>query len=157
MAVPRSLLFDPRPACSIPTAMRRTMTTTTARLTRRRPKLDKVARQSRASALLRTPRLPTVETCPSPMCGCANTPAMPEGLAIDRTSPLNGVVAPFAKQVLVCTGRDDWASRIEDEKEEGFNLAADLKKRFGRGGQHRDVSWAMPTSVDDEGVDNKVS
>jgi hypothetical protein len=64
---------------------------------------------------------------------------MPDGLGIDKTSPLNGVISGYAEQVLVCTGRDDWASKIEEEAS-GDNLAADLKELFGRGGIYRDVS-----------------
>lgn len=68
---------------------------------------------------------------------------MPAGLDIDRTSALNGVMAGYAEQVLVCTGRDDWPSRIEDDNG-GDNLAADLKELLGRGGIYSDVS---PTSL----------
>jgi hypothetical protein len=64
---------------------------------------------------------------------------MPEGLPIDHKSPLNGVMSGYAEQVLVCTGQDDWASRIEEESG-GDNLAADLKELFGRGGTYTDVS-----------------
>lgn len=81
------------------------------------------------------PPFPTVPTCPSPTCGCADTPA---GLDIDHKSPLNGVMTGYAEHVLVCTGQDDWASRIEEENG-GDNLAADLKELFGRGGEYTDV------------------
>jgi hypothetical protein len=64
---------------------------------------------------------------------------MPEGLDIDRKSQLNGVISGYAEQVLVCTGQDDWAPRIEEESG-GDNLAADLKELFGRGGTYSDVS-----------------
>ncbi|KAH6611333.1 Vacuolar amino acid transporter 3, partial [Trichoderma cornu-damae] len=80
---------------------------------------------------------PTVPTCPSPTCACADTPAMPDGLEIDRLSPLEGVMAGYAEHVVVCTGRDDWESRIEEENS-GDNLAADLKELFGRGGKYVD-------------------
>lgn len=79
------------------------------------------------------PPFPVTESCPSPTCGCAATPSMPEGLEIDVKSPLNGVMSGYAEQVLVCTGRDDWPSKIEEESG-GDNLAADLKELFGRGG-----------------------
>lgn len=68
---------------------------------------------------------------------------MPEGLDIDFKSNLNGVISGYAEQVLVCTGRDDWTSRIEDECD-GDNLAADLKELFGRGGRYSDVSAFSP-------------
>jgi hypothetical protein len=63
---------------------------------------------------------------------------MPDGLAIDHTKPLNGTMAPYAEQVLICTGKDDWSSRIEEENA-GDNLAADLKELVGRGGMYSDV------------------
>lgn len=64
---------------------------------------------------------------------------MPDGLEIDHANPLNGVMAGYAEHVVVCTGKDDWPSRIEDENG-GDNLAADLKELFGRGGKYTDVS-----------------
>ncbi len=65
-------------------------------------------------------------------------PALPEGLEIDHSKPLNGSMAPYSEQVLICTGKLDWKSRIEDEND-GDNLAADLKELLGRGGIYRDV------------------
>lgn len=50
-------------------------------------------------------------------------------------------MAPFAEQVLICTGKRDWKSRIEDENG-GDNLAADLKELLGRGGIYSDVRLA---------------
>lgn len=63
---------------------------------------------------------------------------MPEGLEIDHEKSLNGTMAAYAEQVLICTGKDDWMSRIEDENA-GDNLAADIKELLGRGGVYRDV------------------
>ena len=63
---------------------------------------------------------------------------MPEGLEIDHSKPLNGTMAAYAEQVLVCTGKDDWLSRIEEENS-GDNLAADIKELIGRGGVYSDV------------------
>lgn len=65
---------------------------------------------------------------------------MPEGLEIDRSANMNGVMASYAEHVLICTGKDDWTSRIEDD-ESGDNLAADLKELIGRGGVYSDVSF----------------
>ncbi|KAL5327295.1 hypothetical protein ACEPPN_004989 [Leptodophora sp. 'Broadleaf-Isolate-01'] len=64
-------------------------------------------------------------------------PDMPEGLPIDHSKPLNGTMAPYAEQVLICTGKDDWESKIEDENA-GDNLAADIKELMGRGGVFSD-------------------
>lgn len=87
--------------------------------------------------------LNTVPTCPAPTCACAETPAMPEGLPIDQGGKLHGLIASYAQQVLVCTGKDDWPSRIEDDNN-GDNLAADLKELLGRGGTYSDVSCPSP-------------
>jgi len=62
---------------------------------------------------------------------------MPSGLEIDHERPLNGTMASYAEQVLICTGKDDWVSRIEEENS-GDNLAADIKELVGRGGMFSD-------------------
>lgn len=64
---------------------------------------------------------------------------MPEGLDIDHKAQLNGNITSYAEQVLICTGKDDWPSRIEEDNS-GDNLAADLKELIGRGGVFSDVS-----------------
>jgi len=64
---------------------------------------------------------------------------MPEGYPIDHKGNINGLISNYAQQVLICTGKDDWASRIEDDND-GDNLAADLKELVGRGGVFSDVS-----------------
>lgn len=64
---------------------------------------------------------------------------MPEGLEIDHKAPLNGLISNYREHVLICTGKDDWPSRIEEDSS-GDNLAADLKELFGRGGKYSDVS-----------------
>ena len=63
---------------------------------------------------------------------------MPDGLEIDHSKNLNGTMAAYSEQVLICTGKDDWLSRIEEENS-GDNLAADLKELLGRGGVYSDV------------------
>lgn len=67
---------------------------------------------------------------------------MPWGKGIDQDTNLNGMMAAYAEQVLICTGKDDWASRI-DEDNGGDNLAADLKELIGRGGVYSDVSFIL--------------
>lgn len=72
---------------------------------------------------------------------------MPEGLEIDHAKSLNGTMAAYAEQVLVCTGKDHWLSRIEEENS-GDNLAADIKELIGRGGVYSDVCLpSLPCSL----------
>ncbi|KAK1778402.1 Sucrase/ferredoxin-like-domain-containing protein [Copromyces sp. CBS 386.78] len=80
---------------------------------------------------------PTIDTCPSPTCSCAPTPSFPEGFEIDHTTPLNGLMPAHAQQVLICTGKDDWPSKIEDDND-GQNHAAMLRDLIGRGGPYSD-------------------
>lgn len=68
---------------------------------------------------------------------------MPEGFPIDHSRPLNGTMVAYAEQVLICTGKPDWTSRIEDD-DSGDNLAADIKELMGRGGTYSDVLSALP-------------
>ncbi|KAI0100060.1 Sucraseferredoxin-like protein [Nemania sp. FL0031] len=100
-----------------------------------RPRFKRARLFSAASSRPRF--LNTVPRCPSPTCECADTPEMPEGLPIDYDGKLNGLISNYAEQVLVCTGRNDWSSRIEDDNS-GDNLAADLKELIGRGGIYSD-------------------
>jgi hypothetical protein len=88
----------------------------------------------------------TIPSCPSPTCACAETPALPAGLNINYNQPLNGTMAPYAEQVLICTGQRDWKSKIEDEND-GDNLAADLKELLGRGGRYSDVRLSFLSHV----------
>lgn len=69
---------------------------------------------------------------------------MPPGLPIDYKTPLKATLAPFKEQVLICTGKGDWKSRIEEE-DGGDNLAADLKELLGKGGKYCDVCLSSPT------------
>lgn len=96
-----------------------------------------------SAASTKPPPFPVVPTCPSPTCDCQATPEMPDGLPIDHKGKLNGLISSYAEQVLICTGKDDWPSRIEDDNS-GDNLAADLKELFGRGGVYSDVSETQP-------------
>ncbi|KAK0626502.1 Sucrase/ferredoxin-like-domain-containing protein [Immersiella caudata] len=78
----------------------------------------------------KSPPFPVIATCPSPTSACAPTPTMPSGFEIDHKTPLNGLISNYAQQVLICTGKDDWPSKIEDDNS-GDNLAADLKELVG--------------------------
>jgi hypothetical protein len=51
-------------------------------------------------------------------------------------------MSPYAEQILICTGKDDWSSKIEDENE-GENLAADFKRLLSRGGVYADVIHSL--------------
>lgn len=66
---------------------------------------------------------------------------MPDGLPIDYNQPLNGTMAAYAQQMLICTGQRDWTSRIEDDgKHHAWgHLARGLKRLLGRGGRYADV------------------
>ena len=88
------------------------------------------------------PPFPVTKTCPEPSCDCPPTPALPEGLTIDHEQPLNGTMAAYAQQLIVCTGQRDWTSRIEDDgKDQGWGaLVRGLKQLMGRGGPYLDVS-----------------
>lgn len=47
---------------------------------------------------------------------------------------------PYAQHVVVRTGMDDWASRIEEEEAgTGVNFVRGLKELVGRGGRFFDV------------------
>jgi hypothetical protein len=84
-----------------------------------------------------TRAFPTVEECPAPTCECAPAPE----LEIDRKSKLAGIFVPYVEQVLVCTGRDDWASRVEEDEgaDGGGEVLRGFKRLFGRGGKFADV------------------
>ncbi|KAK4104844.1 hypothetical protein N658DRAFT_504388 [Parathielavia hyrcaniae] len=96
-----------------------------------------LASPNRAFATKAPPPFPTTPTCPAPTCPCAPTPALPEDLPIDHSAPLNGLISNYAQHVLVCTGKDDWPSRIEEDYS-GDNLAADLRELVGPKGKFND-------------------
>ncbi|KFY36292.1 hypothetical protein V494_05141 [Pseudogymnoascus sp. VKM F-4513 (FW-928)] len=89
------------------------------------------------------PPFPTTPSCPAATCTCAPMPEFPEGLEIDHSKPLNGTMAPYAEQLLVCTGQPDWLSRVEEENG-GDNLVADVKELIGRGGIYSDPYHNTP-------------
>ncbi|KAL2196350.1 Sucrase/ferredoxin-like-domain-containing protein [Corynascus similis CBS 632.67] len=83
------------------------------------------------------PPFPTTPTCPAPTCSCAPSPELPEGLEIDRSASLSGLISNYAQHVLVCTGKSDWPSRIEEDNA-GDNLVADLRELVGPRGKYND-------------------
>ncbi|KAH6642692.1 Sucrase/ferredoxin-like-domain-containing protein [Boeremia exigua] len=86
-----------------------------------------------------TPRLqspvssiPYTEPCPSPTCACASAPP---DLDIDRKTPLLNTMAPYTEQVLLCTGKEDWTSNLEDDESATADFVKGLKGVIGRGGE----------------------
>ncbi|KAG0640216.1 Sucrase/ferredoxin-like-domain-containing protein [Tuber brumale] len=79
------------------------------------------------------------EKCP-PSCACS-LENLPEDLDIDRATSLKGTMANYYRHLLVCTGRSDWASKIElDVAEPGGGLAGKIKELTAmRGGARRDL------------------
>ena len=64
-------------------------------------------------------------------------PVLPCGLCIDRDKPLANTAPTYNQHVVISTGRDDWASRIESE--DGPNMAKDLKELLGLKGEFHHV------------------
>lgn len=62
---------------------------------------------------------------------------MPPNLDIDRTTSLNGTMAPYSQHLVISTGRSDWSSRIEVDPY--ATLARELKRLMSRGGKYADV------------------
>ncbi|CAZ82466.1 unnamed protein product [Tuber melanosporum] len=85
------------------------------------------------------PSLHITEKCP-PSCACS-LESLPGGLDIDRVTSLKGTMANYYRHLLVCTGRSDWASKIElDVVEPGGGLAGRIKELTSmRGGARRDL------------------
>ncbi|KAL4989025.1 Sucrase/ferredoxin-like-domain-containing protein [Aspergillus falconensis] len=115
---------------------------------RTNPRTATIRYLSSSNSLLRNGRIPldipspfpVTKSCPEPKCSCPPTPSMPEGLPMDHDHPLNGTMAAYAQQIVVCTGQRDWASRIEDDgKEQDWGeLVRGLKRLMGRGGPYAD-------------------
>lgn len=87
------------------------------------------------------PPFPVIKTCPSPTCSCAATPT---GLDIDHQRPLSGTIPGYNQHVVICTGKDDWPRRIEDESTTGLfgrrrPFARYLKGQVGPKGDLHDV------------------
>ncbi|KAE8145311.1 sucrase/ferredoxin-like family protein Fmi1 [Aspergillus avenaceus] len=110
------------------------------------------------------PPFPVTKTCPEPSCSCPPTPPMPEGLPIDYEQPLNGTMAAYAQQIVICTGQRDWTSRIEDDGQHHTwgQLVRGLKQLLGRGGRFADPfnnvlisnSSFVPSSISTKGLSN---
>lgn len=93
----------------------------------------------------KSPTFPVVTTCPT-CTDCAPMPEMPPGLEIDHKQPLDGTMAAYNSQVLICTGQRDWASRIENDGDGKCwgELARRLRALMLRGGLFSDVRSELP-------------
>lgn len=87
--------------------------------------------------------IPYTQTCPSPTCECASTPP---DLDIDRKTPLLNTMAAYSEQVIICTGKEDWTSNIENEEGATGEFVKGLKSVIGKGGIGFDVGWFSPFS-----------
>ncbi|KAK5137086.1 hypothetical protein LTR08_001095 [Meristemomyces frigidus] len=81
------------------------------------------------------PSIPVIDHCPSPTCQCR---PMPPDLDIDREKDLNGSMPNYAEQLVICSGKSDWQSRIEDEEGADGELVRSVKGLMGQGGKLSD-------------------
>ncbi|KAF2203029.1 sucrose cleavage family protein [Delitschia confertaspora ATCC 74209] len=58
---------------------------------------------------------------------------MPADLDIDHTSPIANTMPHYAEQVIVCTGKEDWTSKIEEEDGETGQFVRGLRGAVGLG------------------------
>ncbi|KAF2688515.1 hypothetical protein K458DRAFT_293568 [Lentithecium fluviatile CBS 122367] len=86
----------------------------------------------RLRALSTTAPIPHTPICPSPTCTCSPTPP---NLDIDRKTPLLHTMASYSQHLLVCTGKDNWSSRIEDETTPSGDFVRGVKGVIGKGGE----------------------
>ncbi|PVI03902.1 hypothetical protein DM02DRAFT_640304 [Periconia macrospinosa] len=98
--------------------MRRSFTTTNPRLF--------------PSSATSQPDIQYTPTCPSPSCACTPPPSV-ANLDIDRTSPILHTKPQYAQHLVLCTGKDDWTSRVEDEEGVAGDILRGLKGEIGRG------------------------
>ncbi|KAL5332349.1 Sucrase/ferredoxin-like-domain-containing protein [Aspergillus crustosus] len=112
------------------------------------------------------PPFPITSACPDPSCSCPPAPIMPEGLPLDHDHPLNGTMAAYAQQIVICTGQKDWTSRIEDDgKGQSWGeLVRGLKSLMGRGGPYADpfnnimvTNSSLPPSSAEQSSSNAAS
>ncbi|KAF2262910.1 hypothetical protein CC78DRAFT_294868 [Lojkania enalia] len=96
------------------------------------PNARLIIRQLSTSATRHQSSIPYISTCPAPTCTCA---PMPPNLDIDRKTPLLNSVATYNEQVILCTGKEDWSSRIEEEKSVSGDFIRGLRSLIGRGGE----------------------
>ncbi|OCT45660.1 sucrase/ferredoxin-like family protein Fmi1 [Cladophialophora carrionii] len=69
---------------------------------------------------------------------------------IDHKNSLNGTISAHSQHLIISTGRSDWTSRIEDERENGTSwgkVVGDLKALLGRKGEFHDAFNATMIST----------
>ena len=91
---------------------------------------------SRIAIPFAPPPVPVLDHCPAPTCPCAPGPA---SLDIEREQNINGSIPSYAEQILLCTGRSDWPSRIETEESADGEMVRRLKGLLGPKGKLSDV------------------
>jgi len=77
--------------------------------------------------------------CLDPCVSHANYPSY---LKSDYTSPLNNTVKPYIKQVLISTGKGDWETNIEDERDSlasSFHKIINDVKSNGKESEHENT------------------
>ncbi|KAH6626864.1 Sucrase/ferredoxin-like-domain-containing protein [Chaetomium sp. MPI-SDFR-AT-0129] len=79
-----------------------------------------------------------------PTCACAAPPELPADLQIDREAPLNGAIPSYAQHVLICSGKRDWAKRIEDDEDIG-GVVGELGRLIGPKGDYSDPFYHTST------------
>jgi hypothetical protein len=94
---------------------------------------------------------PTTPICPDPTCGCRETPKIPSSgeddpgaLGIDRDKPLYGHIPRYREQLIVCTGRRDWPSRIEDAVSAGLGERVAMRQKYGKSLLKRKLDSLFP-------------
>ncbi|KAL6708320.1 hypothetical protein ACN47E_003244 [Coniothyrium glycines] len=96
-----------------------------------RARITHTLRSYSSSAQYRQSVIPYTQTCPSPTCECAATPV---DLDIDHKTPLLNTMAAYSEQVIICTGKQDWVSNIEQEEGATGHFVRGLKGVIGKGG-----------------------
>lgn len=79
-----------------------------------------------------------LERCPDPTCPCSSMPSLEK--EIDYEKPLT--MSAYSQHLIISTGKSDWKSRIEDERDNGTTwgqITGDLKTLLGRKGGFRQV------------------
>lgn len=79
-----------------------------------------------------------LETCPDPTCPCSSMPPLDQ--EIDYKRPLT--MSAYSQHLIISTGKNDWKSRIEDERDNGTSwgqITGDFKTLLGRKGGFRRV------------------